>query len=153
MINEESGERATVLVAINEVDLLAQRGLRISAPLADINDSAVAIQVADRWAQRNRDYPCHIRVKLPVRQPEVLSAERVQAHLTRMLHWFTGDDWTFEFMPISEAQRLSEMHGTRREFPSNAGIEGGSCIVERWSGHASPGCAVAYAIMRRSASC
>lgn len=130
VINEDTAERTTLYVSMNETDFLTRRGLRISAPLADINDLAVAIQVADRWAKRDREYPCRIRVKLPVRQPDILSAVNVLEHLERMLYWFTGDQWILEFVPISEDRRRSELQCHLWE-SSNIGVK---AEVALWSG-------------------
>jgi|GEM_PF-593440 len=130
VINGEPKQETTIYVSVNEADFLNLRGLQVKDVIADVVDLGTAISVADRWAKRDREYPCHIHIKLPVRRPDVLCAENIMWHLQRMLDWFTGDIWTFEFVPINEQRRTSEL-----QLPlwkaSNAGV---SVEVALWSG-------------------
>ncbi len=74
--------------------------------VADLIDLAVAIHTSDRLAFQNlRQEQSRICVVLPVRHPELLSTESLQAKLEKLLEWTTGSRWIFNFQRRSDRER------------------------------------------------
>jgi len=124
------GRTVTIRVSVDDTDFLRLRGLQVDAQIGDLIDLAVAIYEADRWSQRDPEFPCVIRVRLPVRHLELFSHPELHEHLRQMLYWFTGDHWTFEFTALSEQRRFAELQRPLWR-SSNEGIQ---AEVGLWSG-------------------
>jgi hypothetical protein len=106
-------------------------GYRVQAEfpaiVADLVDLAVAIHASDRLAC----YSLHrkqrrLQVMLPVRHPELLSAEPFQTKLEQLLDWATGSEWVFDFQRRIAPERLVE----HQSLP----IAPQGCEVALWSG-------------------
>ncbi|OCQ98768.1 hypothetical protein BCD64_22185 [Nostoc sp. MBR 210] len=95
--HSQSKERT---VSVNVVDRVFENRVQAEFPgiIADIIDLAVAIHVSDRLSPQNlNERERHLHVILPVRHPELLSAEPFQTKLKELLEWATGSQWVFEF--------------------------------------------------------
>jgi 7-cyano-7-deazaguanine synthase in queuosine biosynthesis len=74
--------------------------------VADMIDLAIAIHISDRLAFQNlRQEQRGIRIVLPVRHPELLNAELLQAKLKDLLEWATGTRWIFDFQKRCAIER------------------------------------------------
>lgn len=77
--------------------------------IADLIDLAVAIHATDRLSfQSLRQEQTRIRVILPVRHPELLSAIPFQDKLSSLLEWATGSRWLFDFSKRLDLGRIIE---------------------------------------------
>ncbi len=97
-INHSQGKEQTI--GINLVDQVFENRVQVEFPaiIADLIDLAVAIHTSDRLAPQNlNEKERHLHVILPVRHPELLSAELFQTKLKELLDWATGSQWLFEF--------------------------------------------------------
>lgn len=128
--DHQRGRKITIRVSVDDTDLLHLRGLQVDSHIADLVDLAVAIYEADRWAQRDSEYPCVIQVRLPVRHLEIFQRAELHEHLQQMMYWFTGDSWIFEFTALSQQRRLAELQRPLWK-SSNEGIR---AEVALWSG-------------------
>lgn len=108
-ITDPNGHTTTIRVAVDDTEFLHLRGLQVDGGIADLIDLAVAIYEADRWSQRHDEHPSAIRVILPVRQHDLFQRSEIHEHLKRLLYWFTGDIWSFEFTQISSQRRFAEL--------------------------------------------
>jgi len=124
------GRTATIRVSVDDTDFLHLRGLQVDGHIADLIDLAVAISEADRWSQRDPEFPCVIRVRLPVRHLERFNQPGLHEHLRTMLYWFTGDYWIFEFTALSQQRRFAELQRPLWK-SSNADVH---AEVALWSG-------------------
>jgi hypothetical protein len=130
IIDHRQGRTVTIRVSVDDTDFLHLRGLQLDGRIADLIDLAVAIHEADRWAQRDPNFPCPIRLRLPVRHLEIFNRPEMHEQLQRMLYWFTGDYWTFEFTALSDQRRFAELQRPLWK-SSNEGIQ---AEVGLWSG-------------------
>ena len=76
--------------------------------VADLVDLAVSTCVADWLSFKKTEYQRHLRVKLPLRHPEIFGNFHSVEALQSILFWYTGDHWDLEFVPRIEKGRLSE---------------------------------------------
>jgi hypothetical protein len=88
-------------------------GYRVQAEfpaiVADLVDLAVAIHASDRLAPHNLSGKLRrLQVVLPVRHPELLSAEPFRTKLEHLLEWATGSEWVFDFQRRIAPGRLIE---------------------------------------------
>lgn len=120
-----------IRASINDWKAIRHRGLQPTRAISDLIDLAVSIYVADRWAKATKGYPRAIVVRLPVRTDEVLDSQDIPQILHQMLHWFTGDKWSFEFVRHTGAGRRSERQSTMR---LKANSKSPKAEVALWSG-------------------
>ena len=120
-----------IRASINDWKAIRHRELQPTREISDLIDLAVSIYVADRWAKAKRGFPRAIVVRLPVRTEEVLDSPEVPEILQQMLYWFTGDNWSFEFVRHTGAGRRTERQSTTR---MNANSKSPKTEVALWSG-------------------
>jgi hypothetical protein len=96
--------------------------------IADLIDLAVAIHASDRLAFQNlHQEQSHISIVLPVRHPELLSAQLFQEKLEKLLEWTTGSRWIFDFQKRSDLERPVIGQSSLPLGPKD-------CEVSLWSG-------------------
>lgn len=91
-------------------------GQVLDSLLADWVDVALYVYLADRLSpRRRRTSPHHhfqwsrkLRLKIPVRRPDVWRSERIHSALLRLLRFFTEDQWQIEFIQSQKEKRQSE---------------------------------------------
>ena len=116
-------------IGINIDDQVFEYRVQAEFPpiIADLIDLAVAIYASDRLSPHNlRQQQRRLHVVLPVRNPELMSAEPFQAKLEDLLEWTTGSQWIFDFQRRSAPERLVE-HPSLPIAPQG-------CEVALWSG-------------------
>lgn len=128
--DHRNGRTFNIRVAVDDQDFLHLRGLRVESRIADLIDLAVAIYEADRWSKRVEKRPTVLRVVLPVRNTEILQSEQVLYLLKRILFWYTGDLWQFEFQELTSQCRYAELQRPLWK-SSNEGVV---AEVALWSG-------------------
>jgi hypothetical protein len=103
---------STYKVVIDDRQLLSLR--RVPEEVADLMDLAVAVYIADRLSIRkaSRSRRTQIHVVVPVRHPEILGSAHVCGQLGALLHWFTGDHWSFDFTYRTRGGRTAELQMT-----------------------------------------
>jgi hypothetical protein len=95
--------------------------------IADLIDLAVSIYASDRLVFQNlRQVQSRIHVVLPVRHPELLTAEIFRLKLENLLEWATGSRWSFDFQKRTALDRPAE----HQSLP----IAPQGCEVALWSG-------------------
>ncbi len=130
IVDHRNNRQFETQVSIDDRVVLRERGLQVKPYIADLMDLAVSIYVADRWARRKAGYPREIEVRLPIRTERVRHNPGVIDCLRLMLHWFTGDLWTFRFSRRSRTRRVAELQ--TYFFPTtNTGVV---TEVALWSG-------------------
>ncbi|MFB2976397.1 7-cyano-7-deazaguanine synthase [Microseira sp. BLCC-F43] len=107
-------------------------GYRVQAEfpaiVADLIDLAVAIHASDRLAPQNLSgKPRRLQVVLPVRHPELLSAEPFRTKLEHLLEWATGSEWVFDFQTRVAPERFVKQQLVLQTVPQG-------CEVALWSG-------------------
>jgi 7-cyano-7-deazaguanine synthase in queuosine biosynthesis len=97
-------------IGIKVVDQEFKYRVQVEFPtiIADIIDLTVAIQASDRLAPQNFEKKRHINVILPVRHPELMSAEPFQNKLKELLYWATASHWVFDFQKRKDIERTVE---------------------------------------------
>ncbi len=87
----------------------------LSPLLSDLIDLAFAIHLVDRLARSHKrlphdlvDMPRRILLRLPLREGEKFNTMHIQQKLQDILYWFTGDFWSFEFLPYKQHGRPAE---------------------------------------------
>ncbi|MHC5597313.1 MAG: 7-cyano-7-deazaguanine synthase [Nostoc sp.] len=97
-IDHSQGKERTVGINVDDRVFECRVQAEFPAIVADIIDLAVAIHASDRLAPQNlNEKERQLHVILPVRHPELLSAEPFQTKLKELLEWTTGSQWVFEF--------------------------------------------------------
>jgi Queuosine biosynthesis protein QueC len=107
-------------------------GYRVQAEfpaiVADLIDLAAAIHASDRLAPQNLSgKPRRLEVVLPVRHPELLSAEPFRTKLEHLLEWATGSKWVFDFQTRVAPERFVKQQLVLQIVPQG-------CEVALWSG-------------------
>lgn len=135
-----SALQAVAVVGWPELDDSAMAniaGRALPPLLADWNDLASAVYLADRFSRRQDPvYERHpyqwqrsIGLRIPLRRPEVWSDPRVHEHLLDVLDYLTGDWWQLEFTKFHGSCRSSELQmflpGDREEMSSEIGLFSG----------------------------
>ncbi|MCT7979060.1 7-cyano-7-deazaguanine synthase [Laspinema olomoucense] len=127
-LNRSIGKELTV--GLNIVDQEFQYRVQAEFPaiVADLVDLAVAIHASDRLAPQNlSEKSRHLHIVLPVRHPELLSAEPFRSKLEDLLEWTTGSEWAFEFQKRTVSGRIVERQQILPMVPEG-------CEVALWSG-------------------
>ena len=105
---ERTHEKRIFAVAINDLALLESSSSSMPPELADLLDIAVAVYVADRMSLRGRDRQCSIAITLPLRDHTRFASLQIIERLEKILYWYTGDKWSFEFEQRKSYGRLAE---------------------------------------------
>lgn len=108
-IDHSQSKELTVGINVDDQAFGYRVQAEFPAIVADLVDLAVAIHASDRLV-------CHslhrkqrrLQVVLPVRHPELLSAEPFRTKLEQLLYWATGSEWVFDFQRRSAPERLVE---------------------------------------------
>ncbi len=126
-IDHSQGKELTVGINVDDEAFGYRVQVEFPAIIADIVDLAVAIHASDRLAPHHlRKKKRRLYVVIPVRHPELLSAEPFRTKLEELLDWATGSEWVFDFQRRIVAERLVE----RQSLP----IAPKGCEVALWSG-------------------
>jgi hypothetical protein len=126
-IDRSQGKELTVGINVHDEAFKYRVQAEFPAIIADLVDLAVAIHASDRLAPHNlREKKRRLYVVLPVRHPELLSAEAFRTKLEELLDWATGSEWVFHFQKRIVAERLVE----HQSLP----IAPKGCEVALWSG-------------------
>lgn len=97
--NLRRNEEYDVRLAVKDHQILLKRYHQMPAKIADFVDLAATVSIADRLSIQRAGWQRCIKIILPVRDAETLSTLQIVEHLKRILYWFTGDHWFFEFIP------------------------------------------------------
>jgi len=97
-------------------------GSSLPPRLADLVDLTMAVYYADRRAVRARSpYALtgqrDLSIRLPVRDFEFWSQDKIAEKLTHLLHWYTEDWWSFTFTPRQALARSSETESSLFPLP------------------------------------
>ena len=76
---------------------------------ADLVDIAASAHIADRLARRSAGRSRQIKIRLPVRVPELWQSPEINGHLTELLQFMTQDLWSFDFCESGDRRRNSEL--------------------------------------------
>ncbi len=128
-IDHSQGKELTVGINLDDKAFGYRVQAEFPALIADLVDLAVAIHASDRLAPHNlREKKRRLFVVLPVRHPELLSAEPFRTKLEDLLEWATGSEWVFDFQARVAPERFVEQ---QLVFLS---IVPQCCEVALWSG-------------------
>jgi hypothetical protein len=128
-IDHSQGKELTLGIKVNDKAFGYRVQAEFPAIVADLVDLAVAIHASDRLAPHNlREKKRRLFVVLPVRHPELLSAEPFRTKLEDLLEWATGSEWVFDFQARVAPERFVEQ---QLVFLS---IVPQGCEVALWSG-------------------
>jgi len=102
-------QRKEILWAgINDFQLLQCNG-PIDELMADALDLAMAVSTADRLSVRVKDRRFNIFLSLPVWSISKFDNHFIKELLQKILFWFTGDNWAFEFRQKKGVRRIAEL--------------------------------------------
>lgn len=114
-------------VVVDDSSFLFRSLEQLPALVADVVDLTAAIFIADRLSpQRLGSRMRRIRLEVPVREPDALSASREQ--LRDLLRWASATDWEFQFTQRSAPLRAAE------EIINLPGMTPAGARVTLWSG-------------------
>ncbi len=126
-IDHFKDEAITIGLTIDDREFGYRVKQEFPSVIADLIDLAVAIYASDRLAfQPLRKGQNCIHVVIPIRHPELFSAQAFQARLENLLAWATGSRWSFDFQKRTVLDRLVE----HQALP----IAPQGCEVALWSG-------------------
>ncbi|CBN53544.1 MULTISPECIES: 7-cyano-7-deazaguanine synthase [Kamptonema] len=127
-IDHSQGKELSVGINVDDEEFQYRVKADFPSVIADLIDLAVAIHAADRLAGQDlhREQRC-LYVILPVRHPELLSAEPFRIKLEELLEWTTGSEWVFDFQKRIVPGRSVEQHSAIPTVPRG-------CEVALWSG-------------------
>ncbi len=102
-----------IMVDDSQIPLLNYQAL---APQhSDLVDIAIAVHLVDRLAtnyskmvRTEKEMPRRIRIRLPLQTYRKLNDTSIPEKLREVLYWFTGDFWTFEFLPYTKHPRTAQ---------------------------------------------
>lgn len=115
-------------VSVDDSQFLHRRYSAMSPLLADLIDIGTAVHVADRASTvKRQERVQRIHIDLPLRCPEQFARADVYEPLLDALHFFSGDDWSFDFLQREESGRRAELQMTIED--SAHSVE-----VSLWSG-------------------
>lgn len=83
-------------VSINDQKLSAGK-FGITSLLTDLINLSLAVFVADRFSMGSTKHDQEIKVVLPLKNSELFKSKAVIDSLSKLLYWYTGDHWDFEF--------------------------------------------------------
>lgn len=95
-----------------------------SSVSADLLDLAVAVHAVDRLIERPTNKSLSFDVKLQVRNLDIFSRNDVGMLLNKVLHWYTEDNWHFEFSKraIGRQEEIQYKFPTKDSFAENADV-------------------------------
>jgi 7-cyano-7-deazaguanine synthase in queuosine biosynthesis len=102
-------KRDLFTVSINDRALSINGLSTVPSLSADLLDLAIAIHAIDRLIKRPTETPLGFRIELPVRNFEIFTRSDVYDLLTKILEWYTGDCWHFEFSKREAFRREVEV--------------------------------------------
>jgi Queuosine biosynthesis protein QueC len=127
-IDHSQGKELTVGINLDDKAFGYRVQAEFPALIADLVDLAVAIHASDRLAPHNlREKKRRLFVVLPVRHPELLSAEPFRTKLEDLLEWATGSEWVFDFQARVAPERFVNQQLVLSVIPQG-------CEVALWSG-------------------
>ncbi|BAY44308.1 hypothetical protein SAMD00079811_19040 [Scytonema sp. HK-05] len=127
-IDHSQDKKLTIGINVDDTEFKYRVQAEFPAIVADLIDLAVAIYTSDRLAPQSlTEKQRRFHVRLPVRHPELLSAEPFLTKLDDLLKWTTDSEWVFDFQKRIAPQRLVEQHQSLQILPQG-------CEVTLWSG-------------------
>lgn len=110
LTNHATNETCTLQVAVND-DQLPFIHYQATPPLlADLIDIAASVHMADRLSKNIEDMPRRMLLRIPLRQLEIIDKPSIHEKLQDILYWFTGDMWSFEFLPYTKYDRSAQLN-------------------------------------------
>ncbi len=126
-VDHSQNKKLTVGINVDDIEFKYRVKEEFPAIAADLIDLAVAIYTSDRLAPQSlTEKQRRFHVILPVRHPELLSAETFLTKLDDLLKWTTDSEWVFDFRKRIAPERLVE-HPSLSIAPQG-------CEVTLWSG-------------------
>jgi Queuosine biosynthesis protein QueC len=126
-VDHSQDKKLTVGINVDDREFTYRVRAEFPAVVADLIDLAVAIYTSDRLAPQSlTEKQRRFHVILPVRHPELLSAESFRTKLDDLLKWTTDSEWVFDFQKRIAPERLVE----HQSLP----IAPQGCEVTLWSG-------------------
>ncbi|QYX32019.1 7-cyano-7-deazaguanine synthase [Sphaerospermopsis torques-reginae] len=126
-VDHSQDKKATIGINVGDTELKYRVLEEFPPIIADLIDLAVAIYTSDRLAPQNlTGKQRRFNVILPVRHPELLSAETFLTKLDNLLKWTTDSEWIFDFQKRIAPERLVE----QQSLP----LAPKGCEVTLWSG-------------------
>lgn len=108
-MNLNTGAEFPIQVSLQDDQLLTRIGQRIPSHLADLLDLSVAVHTADRMIKKPFDDSRCFHITLPVRNPDLFGDPAFNKSLSKILSWFTNDQWEFKFIKRYSFGRNSEL--------------------------------------------
>jgi hypothetical protein len=125
--DHSQNKKLTIGINVDDIEFKYRVKAEFPPIVADLIDLAVAIYTSDRLAPQSlTEKQRRFHVILPVRNPELLSAEPFLAKLRDLLEWTTDSKWVFDFQKRIAPERLVE----HQSLP----IAPQGCEVTLWSG-------------------
>ncbi|WP_016951076.1 7-cyano-7-deazaguanine synthase [Anabaena sp. PCC 7108] len=126
-VDHSQDKKATIGINVGDTELKYRVLGEFPPIIADLIDLAVAIYTSDRLAPQSlTKNQRRFYVILPLRHPELFSAEPFRAKLDDLLKWTTDTEWVFDFQKRIAPERLVE-HQSLPLAPQG-------CEVTLWSG-------------------
>lgn len=130
VIHQHTNRKYNVKCRVEDKAFINTDGLGMPSILADIIDLASSIYIADWLSPQSSSDGYDICIRLPLRNPPILSQPCTVQDLQDILQWYTGNRWRFEFRKRSRIGRLAERQPRQLPLP----IFGNSREVALWSG-------------------
>jgi len=126
-VDHSQDKKLTVGINVDDTEFKYRVKAEFPAIIADLIDLAVAIYTSDRLAPQSlTEKQRRFHVILPVRHPELLTAETFLKKLDDLLQWTTDSAWVFDFQKRIAPERFVE----HQSLP----IAPQGCEVTLWSG-------------------
>src|SRR4051794_33875290 len=91
ILTHATGQEYALQIAVGD-DQLPLLNYQTAPPLlADLVDTATAVQTADRHSQYKRNMPRQILLHFPIRKQAIFNKPLIQKKLQDVLYWFTED--------------------------------------------------------------
>ncbi|MCW5319531.1 hypothetical protein GTQ43_40100 [Nostoc sp. KVJ3] len=127
-IDHSQDQKLTIGINVDDTEFKYRVKAQFPAIVADLIDLAVAIYTSDRLAPQSlTKKQRRFYVILPLRHPELFSAEPFRTKLDDLLKWTTDSEWVFDFQKRIAPERLVEQHQSLQIVPQG-------CEVTLWSG-------------------
>ncbi|WNZ44463.1 7-cyano-7-deazaguanine synthase [Leptolyngbya boryana CZ1] len=108
-VDHSRNRKSTIGIVVDDSNFGYRIQQEFPSIIADLIDLAVAIHASDRLSLQNlRHQQARISIVLPVRHPELLSADPFQEKLSDLLEWATGSRWVFDFRKRLASERSVE---------------------------------------------
>jgi hypothetical protein len=97
-IDHSQDQKLTIGINVDDTEFKYRVKAQFPAIVADLIDLAVAIYTSDRLAPQSlTKKQRRFYVILPLRHPELFSAEPFRTKLDDLLKWTTDSEWVFDF--------------------------------------------------------